>query len=83
MNILVCISHVPDTAAKINFTADGSAFDPAGVQFVINPYDEFALEEAIRIKSALTDSEITVFSLGPESVEESLKRALALSLIHI
>ena len=39
MNILVCISHVPDTTAKINFTGDGKALDPNGVQFVINPYD--------------------------------------------
>ncbi len=43
MKILVCISSVPDTTAKINFTADGKSFDKNGVQFVINPHDEFSL----------------------------------------
>ena len=52
MNILVCISHVPDTTAKINFTGDGKALDPNGVQFVINPYDEFGLTKALHLKEA-------------------------------
>ena len=46
MNLLVCISHVPDTTAKINFDAAGKALDATGVQFVINPYDEFSLTKA-------------------------------------
>ena len=73
MKIIVCIKQVLDTGAKV--VASGSPY-------IINPYDEFALEEAIRIKSALPDSEITVFSLGPESVEETLKRALAMGADH-
>ena len=52
MVILVCISHVPDTTAKINFTGDGKALDPNGVQFVINPYDEFSLTKALHLKEA-------------------------------
>ena len=50
MNILVCISSVPDTTTKINFSENGSKFDSSGVQFVINPYDEFGLTKAIMLK---------------------------------
>ena len=52
MNLLVCISHVPDTTAKINFDAAGTALDATGVQFVINPYDEFSLTKALHLKEA-------------------------------
>ena len=80
MKIIVCIKQVLDTGAKIEM--QGEKVVASGSPFIINPYDEFALEEAIRIKSALPDSEITVFSLGPESVEETLKRALAMGADH-
>ena len=80
MKIIVCIKQVLDTGAKIEM--QGEKVVAPGSPYIINPYDEFALEEAIRIKSALTDSEITVFSLGPESVEETLKRALAMGADH-
>lgn len=53
MKIAVCVSHVPDTAAKINIGADGKSIDPAGVTFVVNPYDEFAIEEALKQKKKL------------------------------
>lgn len=77
MNILVCISHVPDTTAKINFTADGSALDPAGVQFVINPYDEFGLTKALHLKEAQGGT-ITVLNVGPATTEPTLRKALAI-----
>ena len=77
MNILVCISHVPDTTAKINFTADGSALDPAGVQFVINPYDEFGLTKALHIKEA-QGATITVLNVGGPKTEPTLRKALAI-----
>jgi len=80
MKIIVCIKQVLDTGAKIEI--QGEKVVASGSPYIINPYDEFALEEAIRIKSALPDSEITVFSLGPESVEETLKRALAMGADH-
>ena len=80
MKIIVCIKQVLDTGAKIEM--QGEKVGASGSPYIINPYDEFALEEAIRIKAALTDAEITVFSLGPESVEESLKRALAMGADH-
>ena len=77
MNILVCISHVPDTTAKINFTADGTSLDPAGVQFVINPYDEFGLTKALHLKEAQGGS-ITVINVGPATTEPTLRKALAI-----
>ena len=76
MNIIVCIKQVLDTGAPIEIL-DGKISSP-GSPFIMNPYDEFAVEEAVRIKAALPDSKITVFSLGPESVKETLKRALAM-----
>jgi len=80
MKIIVCIKQVLDTGAKIEM--QGEKVIAPGSPFIINPYDEFALEEAIRIKSALPDSEVTVFSLGPERVQEALKRALAMGADH-
>jgi len=80
MKIIVCIKQVLDTGAKIEI--QGEKVVASGSPHIINPYDEFALEEAIRIKSAFPDSKITVFSLGPESVQEALKRALAMGADH-
>ena len=80
MKIIVCIKQVLDTGAKIEM--QGEKVVASGSPFIVNPYDEFALEEAIRIKSALPDSDITVYSLGPESVKETLKRALAMGADH-
>ena len=80
MKIIVCIKQVLDTGAKIEL--QGEKVIAPGSPFIINPYDEFALEEAIRIKSALPDSEVTVFSLGPEKAQEALKRALAMGADH-
>ena len=80
MKIIVCIKQVLDTGAKIEMQEEKVV--ASGSPYIINPYDEFALEEAIRIKSALPDSEVTVFSLGPESVQEILKRALAMGADH-
>lgn len=77
MNILVCISHVPDTTAKINFTADGSALDPNGVQFVINPYDEFSLTKALHLKEN-GGGTITVLNVGGPETEPTLRKALAI-----
>ena len=84
MKIIVCIKQVLDTAAKIRI--QGEKIVSSGSPLIINPYDEFALEEAIRIKDALPDSEITVYSMGSESAKEALKRALAMGAdraIHI
>lgn len=50
MNIYVCIKQVPDTETKIKLTADNSGIDTAGIKWIMSPYDEFAVEEALRLK---------------------------------
>ena len=77
MKILVCISHVPDTTSKINFTADATEFDTNGVQFVINPHDEFALTRAVWFKEQ-QGAQITVVTVGDASCEPTLRKALAI-----
>ncbi len=77
MKILVCISHVPDTTSKINFTADKAEFDTNGVQYIINPYDEFVLAKAMHLKEELGAS-ITVINVGTAETESSLRKAMAI-----
>jgi len=77
MKILVCISHVPDTTSKINFTDGDSKFDSNGVQFVINPYDEFALTRAMWFKEKQSAT-VTVINVGTASTESTLRKALAI-----
>ena len=77
MKILVCISHVPDTTSKINFSEDNTKFDTNGVQFVINPYDEFALTRAMWFKEKQGAS-VTVATVGEAIVEPTLRKALAI-----
>ncbi len=77
MKILVCISHVPDTTSKINFTENNSKFDKAGVQFVINPNDEFGLTRAIWFKEK-NDATIEVINVGLQDTEPTLRKALAI-----
>jgi len=76
MKIIVCVKQVIDTAAKIG-VKDGN-IDASGSPRVMNPYDEFAVEEALRIKAKKPGSLITLFSLGPESFKEVLKTGLAM-----
>ena len=77
MKILVCISHVPDTTSKINFTDNDTKFDTNGVQFVINPYDEFALTRAMWFKEKQGAS-VTVVNVGNATTEPTLRKALAI-----
>ena len=76
MKIFVCVKQVLDTAAKIQIE-NGQVVSP-GSSRIINPYDEFAIEEAVRIKEKKPDTEITLLSLGPEGFKDSIKRALAM-----
>jgi len=79
MNIAVCVSHVPDTAAKIKIHSDKKSIDRSGVTYIINPYDEFAVEEALKWKeNAGGDSKVIVFSVGDEANKETIKKALAM-----
>ena len=77
MKILVCISHVPDTTSKINFVDDDTKFDVQGVQFVINPNDEFGLTRAIWLKEKQGAS-IDVINVGNQTSEPTLRKALAI-----
>ncbi len=77
MKILVCISHVPDTTSKINFTNGDSQFDANGVQFVINPNDEFGLTRAVWFQEQ-QGATITVVNVGGPETEPTLRKALAI-----
>jgi electron transfer flavoprotein beta subunit len=87
LKLVALIKNVPDTEAKIQINADGSDIVTQGVKFVMNPYDEYAVEQALLIKESLKDdSTVTVVSLGPDRVMESLRTALAMGAdeaIHI
>lgn len=74
MNSVVCISHVPDTEARIKIA--GNKVDEAGLKFIVSPYDEFALEEAIRIKEK-SGGDVTVVTFGPDRAQQALREALA------
>ncbi|MGO3708093.1 MAG: electron transfer flavoprotein subunit beta/FixA family protein [Mesonia hippocampi] len=77
MKILVCISHVPDTTSKINFTENDTKFDTNGVQFVINPYDEYGLTRAMWFKEKQGAS-VDVINVGGAETEPTLRKALAI-----
>ncbi len=77
MNSLVCIAYVPDTETRIKIAADGKSIDEADVKFIVSPYDEFALEAALRIKEAKGAGTVTVVSVGPERTKTGLRECLA------
>lgn len=85
MKILVMIKQVPDTATKIRLNAGSAAIQTDGIKWVINPYDEFAIEECLRIREKF-GGEVVAISLGPSRVEEALRQALAMGAdraIHV
>lgn len=77
MNILVCISHVPDTTSKINFIDNNTKFDTSGVQFIIGPYDDYALARAIELKETM-GAKVTVVNVGTSDTEPTIRKALAI-----
>ncbi|MGK7389447.1 MAG: electron transfer flavoprotein subunit beta/FixA family protein [Candidatus Cyclobacteriaceae bacterium M2_1C_046] len=77
MNILVCITHVPDTTSRIAFTDDNTKFDKSGVQFIIGPYDDYALARAVELKEQ-TGGKITVLNVGEAETEPTIRKALAI-----
>ncbi|MEP6738577.1 MAG: electron transfer flavoprotein subunit beta/FixA family protein [Chryseolinea sp.] len=77
MKILVCITHVPDTTSKINFTNNNTKFDTSGVQFIIGPYDDYALARAIELKES-SGATVTVLNVGLADTEPTLRKALAI-----
>jgi electron transfer flavoprotein beta subunit len=77
MKILVCISNVPDTTTKITFTNDNTQFNTAGVQYIVNPYDEIALSKAISLCEGGKGT-VTVINVGEISTEPTIRKALAI-----
>ena len=77
MKILVCISNVPDTTTKVTFTDNNTKFNTAGVQFIINPYDELALTRALEITEKQGGT-VTAISVGLADAEPSIRKALAI-----
>jgi electron transfer flavoprotein beta subunit len=79
MKILVCISKTPDTTAKITFTDNNTKFAEAGVQFILNPYDEwYALVRAIQLKEADASTQIHLINVGSADSDPIIRKALAL-----
>lgn len=77
MKILVCITHVPDTTSKITFSDDNTKLNTAGVQFIIGPYDDYALARAVELKEASGGS-LTVLNVGEAETEPTIRKALAI-----
>lgn len=85
MNIYVCIKQVPDTEAILQ-VKEGKAINEDNIKWIISPYDEYALEEAIQLKGKVADSTVTVITLGPKRAESALRTGLAMgaqNAVHI
>jgi electron transfer flavoprotein beta subunit len=78
VKIAVCIKRVPDTESRIKPSSDGKSLDEAGVKFILNPYDEFAVEEALQRKEKAGSGEVVVYALGPAVTQETIRTALAM-----
>ena len=77
LNIIVCIKRVPDTETRIRLADGEKDIDPGGVKYVMSPYDEFALEAALRMRDERGEGEVTVLTLGDDSAQETLRAGLA------
>ena len=79
MKICVCIKQVPDTETKIKVKPDASGIDDSAIKWVVNPYDEFAIEEALKLKASVNDSTVTILSLGPKKrTTDAIRTGLAM-----
>lgn len=86
MNIFVCLKQVPDTETKIKLAPDSSGIDIAGIKWIVSPFDELAIEEALRLKEKNPGSTVSVVSAGPARVVDAIRTALAMgadSGIHV
>jgi len=78
MKIAVCVKQVPDTETKVVLAGDGISIDPADVKYVMNPYDEFAVEEALKLKEAAGEGEVVVLTVGGEDAQPAMRTAMAM-----
>jgi electron transfer flavoprotein beta subunit len=76
LNSVVCIAQVPDTETRIKISGDGRHIDETGIKYIVSPYDEYALEEAIRLKET-QGGDVTVLGFGPDRVQQALRESLA------
>ena len=78
MKIAVCIKRTPDTETRVRIAADGVSLDETGVKFILNPYDEFAVEEALQRRDKAGGGEVVAIALGPDAAQETIRGALAM-----
>lgn len=86
MKVVVCVKRVPDTTTAIRIGADAKSIDESGVQWVMNPYDEYALEEALRIKEKAGSGEVILLAVGPPDTQAILRNGMAMGAdrsIHV
>jgi electron transfer flavoprotein beta subunit len=86
MKIIVCMKQVPDTTTRIRVAPDGKGIADSDVSWIVGPYDEYAIEEALKIKEARGGGEVILVSLGPDRVQSALQKALAMgadSALHL
>lgn len=86
MKLLVCIKQVPDMESKFRVDAEGIWYDTSELAWRMNEYDEYAVEQAVRLKEQVGDADLTVLCIGPEQVKETMKKALAMGCdrgVHI
>jgi electron transfer flavoprotein beta subunit len=86
LNSLVCLKQVPDTETQIKVNPEGTGIVTDGIKYVINPYDEFSVEEALRLKEKFKAGEVLILSIGPDRATEAIRTALAMGAdrgIHI
>jgi electron transfer flavoprotein beta subunit len=78
MKILVLVKQVPDTATQVKIGSNPKAIETAGITWIVSPYDEFAVEEALRIKEKRGQGEVVAVSLGPDRAKEAIRSCLAM-----
>lgn len=78
MNVVVCIKRVPATDTRIKIAEDGTSVETAGVEWIISPYDEFAVEAALQLRDAAGEGKVTIVSLGPKESTKELRTCLAM-----
>jgi electron transfer flavoprotein beta subunit len=78
LDVIVCVKRVPDTETRIRISDNAAAIDPAGVKFILSPYDEYAVEAALRTREAAGTGEVTLVTLGDDAAQETLRAGLAM-----
>jgi electron transfer flavoprotein beta subunit len=79
--IFVCVKQVPDTETRFKLNSDSKSYDNSSIKWIINPYDEYAIEEAIKVKASVADAQVIAISVGPKKrTVEALRTALAMGV---